>query len=133
MTPKRAFQKHLFVDDHVEGAAHVGVLERFEGVVQVHEIPVQREPFDHLQRRVVLDFLRAVGGDVVDHVQFTRPEAGQPHRRFGDLACRDAVQIGGAVPVVVETGQFDLVAEFAADEFEWTTANGRFALHVAGS
>ena len=107
------------------------VLERLEIVIDVDEVPVEREPGDDLELRIALDLLHPVGRDVVDHVHFAGAQAGQAHRRLGHLPRDHLVEIGRAVPIVVEAREFDLVAEFAAHELERPGADRRLALLVS--
>ena len=86
-----------------------------------------------MELRIVFDLLHPVGRNVVDHVHFAGAQTGQPHRRFGHFARKDAVEIGGPAPVIVEPHQLDLVTEFAPHELERTGADRRFALLIAGA
>ena len=129
--PQRALQQLLLVDDHVEGDTHPGVLEGFVVVVQIDEIEVEREPRDGLEGRVGLDLFHPIGRDVVDHVELAGAQPGEADCRLGDFAGDDALEIGGAVPVVIEAGEFDSVAGLVGDELERPGADRRGALHRA--
>ena len=126
LTPERSL-KQLFL---VKRQANAGILERFEVMVEVDEVPVQREPCLGLEFRIAFDFRYPVGWGVVDHVQFARTQIGQAHRRLGDLSRNHALEIGRPCPVIVEPLQFDFVAEFSANEFERPRPDRCFSLLV---
>ena len=102
-------------------------------MVEVDERPADREPGQHLQVRIGLHGVDAVERDIVDQMHLAGAQAGQADVGLGHLAAQHAVEIGRALPVVVEADQLDLVAELAAHELERPAADRRGALHVAGA
>jgi hypothetical protein len=63
-------QQCLLVDQKIDREAHTLILERFEIVIEIDEVPVQWEPGDDLKLRVALHFLHPVSRNVVDHMHF---------------------------------------------------------------
>ena len=108
-----------------------GSLNGSNSWLRFDEVPVQREPRLHLEFRIGLDLLHPVGRNVVDHVHFAGAQAGQPNGGLGHLAGDHAIEIGRAVPIIVEALQFDLMAEFVPHELERTRSDWRLALLVA--
>ncbi|MPM08774.1 hypothetical protein SDC9_55090 [bioreactor metagenome] len=134
LPPERPHQQRLLVDDQIEGKADTAVLEGFEGdLVEIDEIPVQREPFDDLQRVTAFDLFHPVGGNIVDHVQLAGLQPRQTGGVLGDLAAGDLFKVGRPFPVLVEALQLHHDARRVADELERTRTDRRLALHIARS
>ena len=133
LTPERALNQRFLVDHVIQGLAHLRIIEGRFVVVHVQERPAEREPGHDLKIVIALESVDAIKRDIVDQVEFACLKAGQPNRRFRHLTRQDAIEMGSAVPIIVEADEFHLVAEFASNELERPATHRLGALHVTGT